>query len=234
MGNIEEISNCHLIHRIGTLCRHWSQAAIVVLTLAWPNCPAVGSQIFFWSNVIKQGSWGMRRGEIEEVRSYLLELLNCTLVDTTALVDQVTWTMWATWIVIIGLSKVYIPVVVDLPESTWPITTTLIWVFSLLIKSIEVSAGARDIREDRGGRCDQRVMLTPCWHCFLRICGKFWKSAWVCFQQVLQLMWRGLTAISSRKLGVMVETYMRDRERKCIEEGHPHGFISCFRLVGSR
>ena len=60
-------------------------------------------------------------------RAYLLELLDGTLVDTTALVDQVAC---------IGVSIVrgvflfqigfLLPVVVDLPESTWPMTTTLI------------------------------------------------------------------------------------------------------------
>jgi len=65
--------------------------------------------------------------------SYLLELLDGTLVDTAALVDQVTCYVCehdarvadrGCWD---GL-----PVVVDLPESTWPITTTLMCIFSLL------------------------------------------------------------------------------------------------------
>lgn len=67
-----------------------------------------------------------------KVMPYLLELLDGTLVDTTALVDQVC----------IPLSAIVTPqslgeeglrpVVVDLPESTWPITTTLMCIFSLL------------------------------------------------------------------------------------------------------
>lgn len=64
----------------------------------------------------------------------LLELLDGTLVDTTALVDQVCRLVSfvamrrAQFCTILNLR----PVVVDLPESTWPITTTLMWVFSLL------------------------------------------------------------------------------------------------------
>jgi hypothetical protein len=59
--------------------------------------------------------------------TYLLELLNGTLVDTTALVDQVCEAECERR----GLGGVTVaehdlrPVVVDFPESTWPITTTL-------------------------------------------------------------------------------------------------------------
>ena len=67
-----------------------------------------------------------------KVSAYLLELLNSTLVDTSALVDQV------------ACDDEYVrsregydlgnsPVVVDLPLSTWPMTTTLMCIFSLLL-----------------------------------------------------------------------------------------------------
>ena len=62
---------------------------------------------------------------------YLLELLDGTLVDTTALVDQVCPIVSCCTPRSFG--KVCLrPVVVDLPESTWPITTTLMCIFSLL------------------------------------------------------------------------------------------------------
>ena len=57
----------------------------------------------------------------------LLKLFDSTLVDTTALVDQVCT------VVSDDASRIRSqveerlrPVVVDLPESTWPMTTTLI------------------------------------------------------------------------------------------------------------
>ena len=55
----------------------------------------------------------------------LLELLNGTLVDTTALVDQVAGlhTSSARRAIQRGWERVL--TVVDLPESTWPMTTTL-------------------------------------------------------------------------------------------------------------
>lgn len=60
--------------------------------------------------------------------TYLLELLDGTLVNTTALVDQVckacvSFMLYTTGGNVEGESLR--PVVVDLPESTWPITTTL-------------------------------------------------------------------------------------------------------------
>lgn len=63
--------------------------------------------------------------------SYLLELLNSTLVDTTALVDQV-WLFVSVCGARQWKEECLRPVVVDLPESTWPITTTLMCIFSLL------------------------------------------------------------------------------------------------------
>jgi hypothetical protein len=58
--------------------------------------------------------------------AHLLELLDSTLVNSTALVDQVckiceSWCSTACENVWVYLR----PVVVDLPESTWPMTTTL-------------------------------------------------------------------------------------------------------------
>lgn len=58
--------------------------------------------------------------------SYLLELLDGTLVDSTALVDQVCdGCEYAYNLTVADWSEHLRPVVVDLPESTWPITTTL-------------------------------------------------------------------------------------------------------------
>lgn len=49
-----------------------------------------------------------------------------------------------------------LPVVVDLPESTWPITTTLMCVFSLLWKKTFVNKYSTNC--DRGGmRNDEMV-----------------------------------------------------------------------------
>lgn len=62
----------------------------------------------------------------------LLELLDSTLVDTTALVDQVCPIVSLTAVVRSRKELCLRPVVVDLPESTWPITTTLMCIFSLL------------------------------------------------------------------------------------------------------
>ena len=56
----------------------------------------------------------------------LLELLDRTLVDTTALVDQVCTRVSMGAAVLARIGDCLRPVVVDLPESTWPITTTLI------------------------------------------------------------------------------------------------------------
>lgn len=74
------------------------------------------------------------------VDAYLLELLNGTLVDSTALVDQV-WKHVSLSSDADEYSESLRPVVVDLPESTWPITTTLMCAFSLLfiIASVEES-----------------------------------------------------------------------------------------------
>lgn len=66
------------------------------------------------------------------VSSYLLELLDGTLVNSTALVDQVCEKCEHVNLTVAHWSDNLRPVVVDLPESTWPITTTLIWFFSLL------------------------------------------------------------------------------------------------------
>lgn len=57
--------------------------------------------------------------------AHLLELLNGTLVDTTALVDQVCDGVSALPMLRAHVLQHLRPVVVDLPESTWPITTTL-------------------------------------------------------------------------------------------------------------
>lgn len=57
--------------------------------------------------------------------AHLLELLDGTLVDTTALVDQVCH-VCESLCSSLRRGGVYLrPVVVDLPESTWPMTTTL-------------------------------------------------------------------------------------------------------------
>ena len=70
-------------------------------------------------------------GALTELSGLLLELLDGTLVDTTALVDQVCPIVSCCTPRSFG--KVCLrPVVVDLPESTWPITTTLMCIFSLL------------------------------------------------------------------------------------------------------
>ena len=66
----------------------------------------------------------------------LLELLDGTLVDSTALVDQVCEVCKRICparecSVPVGDGRLR-PVVVDFPESTWPMTTTLICAFSLL------------------------------------------------------------------------------------------------------
>ena len=68
----------------------------------------------------------------KERRAYLLELLNRTLVDTSALVDQVCVPCEFLVSASIRRRGGLRPVVVDLPESTWPITTTLMCIFSLL------------------------------------------------------------------------------------------------------
>ena len=60
------------------------------------------------------------------ILTHLLELLNRTLVDTTALVDQVCRIVSDTVITRARVGSRLRPVVVDFPESTWPITTTLI------------------------------------------------------------------------------------------------------------
>lgn len=58
--------------------------------------------------------------------AYLLKLLDGTLVNTAALVDQVTCDMYE-YVNKSGeaVFESCLPVVVDFPESTWPITTTL-------------------------------------------------------------------------------------------------------------
>ena len=58
--------------------------------------------------------------------THLLELLDRTLVDTTALVDQVCDVVSQMVKARLQECERLRPVVVDLPESTWPITTTLI------------------------------------------------------------------------------------------------------------
>ena len=55
----------------------------------------------------------------------LLELLNGTLVDTTALVDQVAGLQTLSACRASQGEGVRVLTVVDLPESTWPMTTTL-------------------------------------------------------------------------------------------------------------
>lgn len=57
--------------------------------------------------------------------THLLELLNGTLVDTTALVDQVCMMCEPFAVSVAERGERLRPVVVDLPESTWPMTTTL-------------------------------------------------------------------------------------------------------------
>jgi hypothetical protein len=65
--------------------------------------------------------------------SYLLELLDGTLVDTAALVDQMAYYVCEREVRRTDRGSLgALPVVVDLPESTWPITTTLMCIFSLL------------------------------------------------------------------------------------------------------
>ena len=75
----------------------------------------------------------MRAKATTKWNSYLLELLDGTLVDTAALVDQVTCYVCErdARVEVRGLGG-GLPVVVDLPESTWPMTTTLMCIFSLL------------------------------------------------------------------------------------------------------
>lgn len=65
--------------------------------------------------------------------THLLELLDSTLVDTAALVDQVYDIVSDAVMIRSRIGSFLRPVVVDLPESTWPITTTLIWILSLLL-----------------------------------------------------------------------------------------------------
>jgi hypothetical protein len=67
-------------------------------------------------------------------RSYLLKFLDGTRIDTTALVDQVTYVNCMSIVgALEGKGEAALPVVVDLPESTWPITTMLMCVFSSLL-----------------------------------------------------------------------------------------------------
>ena len=75
----------------------------------------------------------MREKVTTKRNSYLLELLDGTLVNTAALVDQVTCYVCErdARVAVRGLEE-GLPVVVDLPESTWPMTTTLMCIFSLL------------------------------------------------------------------------------------------------------
>jgi hypothetical protein len=54
-----------------------------------------------------------------------------------------------------------LPVVVDLPESTWPMTTMLMWVFSSLLSRVKKS-----ISEDRSGDlweelCNKKLVTYP-------------------------------------------------------------------------
>lgn len=67
-----------------------------------------------------------RRPEMQGKRAYLLELLDGTLVDSTALVDQVCMPYQLLCPAFDRLEEGLRPVVVDFPESTWPMTTTLI------------------------------------------------------------------------------------------------------------
>lgn len=57
--------------------------------------------------------------------AHLLELLDGTLVNTTALVDQVCEGCESLRVFDMERGMCLRPVVVDLPESTWPMTTTL-------------------------------------------------------------------------------------------------------------
>jgi hypothetical protein len=75
----------------------------------------------------------MSRQDGRKWSTNLLELLDGTLVDTTAFVDQVWSRMSATLSLRRSRNEGHLrPVVVDFPESTWPMTTTLMWNFSLL------------------------------------------------------------------------------------------------------
>jgi len=79
---------------------------------------------------------GILEGTLSELSSLLLELLDGTLVNTTTLVDQVT--CYESVSSSKGEGGVgggeSLPVVVDLPESTWPITTMLMWERSSLLR----------------------------------------------------------------------------------------------------
>ena len=59
------------------------------------------------------------------VCAHLLELLNRTLVNSAALVDQICRFVSGVLMVEVAGRVRLRPVVVDLPESTWPMTTTL-------------------------------------------------------------------------------------------------------------
>ena len=65
---------------------------------------------------------GEKEGKISQ--THLLELFDRTLVNTTALVDQVCYDCEFRARKSDGGVRLR-PVVVDLPESTWPMTTTL-------------------------------------------------------------------------------------------------------------
>ena len=90
------------------------------------------------------GSKAERRKHKSEQRATdLLELLDGTLVDATALVDQVCRRERVSAEAVeqatphAGKKTQRLrPVVVDFPESTWPMTTTLMCVFSDLLSSV--------------------------------------------------------------------------------------------------
>lgn len=99
-----------------------------------------GCRLFFTPpRILKNVKGGaaitMMRGKTRRDRcAYLLELLDGTLVNSTALVNQVTCISGK--FVLRGGGRWRngrgLPVVVDFPESTWPMTTTLMCIFSLL------------------------------------------------------------------------------------------------------
>ena len=92
--------------------------------------------------------------------AHLLELLDGTLVNSTALVDQVCPIVSCCTPRSFG--KVCLrPVVVDLPESTWPITTTLMCIFSLL-RCILASVYAMQTSDRQGlPQSEGGMLLTP-------------------------------------------------------------------------
>ena len=109
-------------------CFEWQCCLVVMVVRAKPGRPTSLSRICDEGGVLWRGRGMCHRDKMAVCPSdaHLLELLDGTLVNTTALVDQVCDVCESLCSSPMIRGGVYLrPVVVDLPESTWPMTTTL-------------------------------------------------------------------------------------------------------------